>query len=100
MNRIPQEFQAILWSTNIKNLDLEKDKNYIIHQVLLYGNLKQIKWLFKAYGKGKVRETFIKNPLPIYTRTVFHFVKNFILGLKDKKLDEKKYIKNIVGSLK
>ena len=33
--KIPKSFQGILWSANIKNLDLERDKGYIIHQVLM-----------------------------------------------------------------
>jgi Cu/Ag efflux protein CusF len=49
---IPSEFQPILWSKNIKDLDLKKDKIYIIHQILSYGNLEQIKWLFKIYKKS------------------------------------------------
>jgi len=97
MNAIPQEFQPILWSTNIKSLDLEKDKNYIIHQILSYGSLQQIKWLFKIYGKEKIKKVFVRNPVPIYTKPIFYFIKNFILNLKDKELDKKKYIKNIVG---
>lgn len=100
VKKIPQEFQPILWSTNIKNLDLEKDKNYIIHQVLSYGNLQQIKWLFKTYSREEILKIFIESPTPIYTKPIFYFVKNFILGLKDKKLNEKKYIKNIVGYLR
>jgi len=97
MKKIPSEFQTLLWSKSIKKIDLEKDKNYIIHQILSYGDLNQIKWLLQVYGKKIVREIFIKNPLPVYTKPVFYFVKNFILGLKNTKLNEKKYIKNIIG---
>lgn len=37
---IPENWQGILWSCNVKKLDWQKDKNYIIHQVLMYGDLK------------------------------------------------------------
>ncbi len=97
---IPSEFQPILWSANVKKLDLEKDKNYIIHQVLMYGDLHQIRWLFQTYKKEEIKEVFLKNPLPIYTKPIFYFIKNIILNLKKKKLDERKYIKNIVGPLR
>lgn len=90
---IPVEFQPILWSKNVKNLDLEKDKVYIIHQVLSYGSLDQIKWLFKIYKKKEIREVFLKFPKRIYIPSVFYFIKNFILGLKKKRLKEEKYVK-------
>jgi hypothetical protein len=34
--------KPILWSKNIKNLDSENDKIYIIHQVLSYGSIEDI----------------------------------------------------------
>src|SRR3989339_136028 len=40
--------QGILWSKDIKNIDLEGDKIYIIHQVLSYGKINQIKYHFKS----------------------------------------------------
>ncbi len=95
MNTIPQEFQPILWSKNVKDLDLEKDKNYIIHQILNYGNLSQIKWLFKVYKKEEIRRIFLKFPKRIYTPAMFYFVKNFILDLKKKQLREEKYVKTL-----
>ncbi|PIV12741.1 MAG: hypothetical protein COS47_00935 [Candidatus Nealsonbacteria bacterium CG03_land_8_20_14_0_80_36_12] len=96
LNKIPSEFQGILWSANVRELDLEEDKNYIIHQVLMYGSLEQIRWLFRTYKKEEIKKVFIENPVPIYTKPIFYFIKNIILNLK-KKLDEKKYIKNIIG---
>lgn len=92
MDRIPQEFQPILWSVNVKNLDLEKDKNYIIHQVLMYGDLEEIAWLFKVYSKKEVKKVFEEAPMKIYSPQVFHFIKNIILGLKKKTLSPKKYV--------
>lgn len=85
--------QGVLWSKDIRNLDLEKDKIYIIHQILSYGNLKQIKWLFKIYKLKKIQEVFIKYPKKIYTPPVFYFIKNFILGLQKKRLPKEEYVK-------
>jgi hypothetical protein len=90
--KIPKSFQGILWSVNVKNLDLEKDKVYIIHQVLMYGNLKQIRWLFQVYGKKEIRRVFEETPMKIYSPQCFNFVKNIILNLKEKSLPTDKYI--------
>ncbi|MFH1462641.1 MAG: hypothetical protein ABIG08_03045 [bacterium] len=91
--KIPEFLQGILWSQNIKKLDLENDNVYIIHQVLSYGNLGQIRWLFKVYPFKEIKEVFVKYPKKIYTAPVFYFVKNFILNLKNKKLSVQKYVK-------
>lgn len=101
MRKIPSKkvlssLQGILWSKNIKKLDLEKDKVYIIHQVLSYGNLRQIKWLFKLYPSKEIEEVFLKHPKKVYSAPVFYFVKNFILELKEKKLPEKRYVKAVL----
>lgn len=48
-NKLPKNLQAVLWSRNIENLDFQKSKNYIIHQILAYGTWEQIGWLFKTY---------------------------------------------------
>ena len=93
--KIPKEFQPILWSTNIKNLDLEYDREYIIHQVLMYGTLKQIGWLFKVYKENTIREVFLERPQNIYTPPAFYFIKNIILGLQNIPLSKKKYVKTL-----
>lgn len=90
---IPETLQGILWSKNVKNLDLEKDKVYIIHQVLSYGNLNQIKWLCKIYKLKEIQEVFLKYPKKVYTPSVFYFVKNIILNLNNRKLLAQNYIK-------
>lgn len=85
--------QGILWSKDIKNIDLQRDKIYIIHQVLSYGQIKQIKKLFKIYNLDEIRDVFENHPKRIYSPAVFNFVKNFILHLKAKKLPKEKYVK-------
>jgi len=56
---IPKTLQSILWSASVKKLDLDSDKNYIIHQVLTYGSLEQIRWLFETYGRKTIKEVFV-----------------------------------------
>lgn len=95
IKKIPRSFQGILWSTNVKNLDMERDKVYIIHQVLMYGTLDQIKWLFKVYKKETIKKIFLEEPQRIYNPPAFFFLKDFILGLKNTPVNEKKYVTSI-----
>lgn len=98
--KIPPGFQGILWSVNVKNLDLEKDRVYIIHQVLMYGTLKQIRWLFKVYGKEMIEKIFLEEPKKIYRPATFYFIKNFILDFKKVKLKEEKYVQTPLADFK
>src|SRR3989339_540614 len=85
--------QGILWSKDIKNIDLEGDKIYIIHQVLSYGKINQIKYLFKIYKPREIIDVFVNHPKRIYSPAVFNFIKNFILNFKEKDLSANKYVK-------
>ena len=84
--------QAILWSKSLKKLDLEKDKIYLVHQILAFGSLKEIPWLFKKFTKREISNIFLNYPQKVYTPASFNFVRKIVLGLKNK-LDEKKYLK-------
>jgi len=92
---IPKNLQGILWSADVKNLDLEKDKIYIIHQVLMYGDLKEIAWLFRAYSKKEISDVFRSSPMKIYSPQGFYFIKNIILNLKKKPLPPEKYVASL-----
>lgn len=86
--------QGVLWSKNVGLLDLEKDKIYIIHQILSYGDVKEIRWLFGVYPRKEITQVFFRFPRKVYQPSVFNFVKIFILGLKDQFIDESQYVKS------
>jgi hypothetical protein len=60
---IPKFIQPYLWSYDLKKIDLKKDKERIITNILNLGDRKATKWLFKQYSKEEIKE-IIKNPLP------------------------------------
>lgn len=87
---IPKSLQAVLWSRGIENLDLNKDKEYIIHQVLAYGRWEDLVWLFDKYGKNQVREVFINYPTKNYSPAGLKFVGKILLEVGDQ-IDSRKY---------
>ena len=95
--KIPKKLQPILWSTDVRLLDIEKHKRYIINQVLIYGTMDEIRWLFATYSKEEVVRVFLTKPTKMYPKEVYCFIKNFILNLKDKELDEQDYVTSISG---
>jgi len=88
-------FKGILWSRKFDSLDLEGDKTYIVHQVLSYGNMNQVKELFDLYSKEEVGRVFSTFPKKNYTPPAFNFVKNCLLNLEKVKVKSENYVKSI-----
>jgi len=91
--KLPHKLQSVLWTIHINNLDLEKDKYYIIHQILAFGNLENLVWLLSNYPKKEIADIF-KVTFKDYSRPRFYLVKDALLGLKDWHPDERYYVKN------
>ena len=58
---IPSKMKWLFWSYNTKTLDLKRDKDYIITQVLNYGTWEDLKWLYKLYSEKEIKEV-VKHP--------------------------------------
>lgn len=89
-----KKLQATLWSTSVKDLDIKKDQNYIIHQILAFGSIEEWRWLFKTYSLKNINTLFVKEPSKIYFAERFFFVKDVLLGLKDINLVKEYYVVN------
>jgi len=99
--KLPQFLQPTLWSLKVENLDVQKDKIYIINQILVYGGLKELRWLFKTYPKQVIKEVFLHQPLKIYTPTAFNFAKEILLNIRNQSLNFAEYDRNserVIGS--
>ena len=92
MKKIPKSLQGALWSVNIAKLDLEKDRPYIINQVLSYGTLDEIRWLMRTYRKDVVKQVFLNQPMKVYTKQCFALMKNVMFDLKQANIPEEKYV--------
>lgn len=93
LSKLPEDLQAILWSKDIHDVNLKKDKNYIIHQILAYGRWKDLLWLAKTYGYDQIYKTFITNPAKDYSERSFNFVQKVMLKVPDSLVDKRYYVK-------
>ena len=59
---LPEFLSGVLWSYNLNSLDLTKDAPRIITNILLYGGVEPVQWLFKTYSHERIRAV-IENPL-------------------------------------
>ena len=69
----PKSLQAVLKSAAVEDLDLEKNKAYIIHQILSSGTWEQLQWLLNIYGSHTVKEVFRTRPMKIYSPEAYNF---------------------------
>ena len=76
---LPLSFRPLFWSYRFRDLDIHEDTKLIIKQILLYGDLRQLRWMVKAYTKEKIRnilsripETELRPSSVEFAKTVFH----------------------------
>lgn len=96
---IPSNLQGILWSKSVEKLDLREDRIYIINQILAFGTLAHLKWLFKTYKLAEIVEVFTKHPLKIYQKSTFNFVKNILLSLEGQ-VRQEKYVSTLPRNIR
>ncbi|MFH0749756.1 MAG: hypothetical protein V1917_02455 [Candidatus Gottesmanbacteria bacterium] len=99
-NHPPAFLQPYLWSTNVQQINIQKDKWYIIHQLLYYGNIKELQWLFSTYSQKEIVDTFIKQPAKMYSSQAYLFVKNYLLSLSRIHLNKDDYVTSISGPVR
>ncbi len=93
MSKIPKNLQGILWSRNINNLDLQEDKNYIVHQILAYGGWEHLIWLLNNYKLNKIRDIFVQHPSKDYDERSFNFIQKILLKIPEADIDKRYYVK-------
>lgn len=96
---LPKFLQSVLWSYDIKKIDIKTDKELIIQQVLNWGTEKQLKWLFKTYSKKEIKHVLRYSRRGSWQANVL----NFWLRVFDIKLNKDTYelaIFDLVPSIK
>jgi CRISPR/Cas system CSM-associated protein Csm2 small subunit len=92
--KLPKFLKGYFWFTNFDRLDLDKDKEDIIHQILSIGSLEAVRWLFNTYGRNTIRKVFLEKPAKTYRPETFNWAKNILLDLEKKKLNLNQYVIN------
>jgi hypothetical protein len=53
--------QALFWDTNPRNIDAEKNAQYVIERVLDFGNDEEVRWLYHFYDKSLLKSVVAKS---------------------------------------
>jgi len=54
-NHIPAALQPHFQEYDLELLDLEEDAELIIQRTLEYGDWDEVRWLFRTYGRRRIR---------------------------------------------
>lgn len=97
--KLPKFLQPFLWSVKIEELDWWTDRIYIIHQILAFGDVKALKWLFKNYSREEIKRVFLEHPMRIYRNSGLNLA-NMVIFDSPIKLNNKNYVVASHRSLK
>lgn len=54
--QLPESLRSYFWDVAFEELEIEKSAFLIIKRVLDRGNLSDIRWLVKTYGKNEIKK--------------------------------------------
>ena len=93
--QIPPSVQSLFWSAPHVPHTVENDASEIIHKVLAYGGIEDIRWLKKTYSQDTLQRVFRDQPQAVYTPSAFHFAADVVLHLEESSLDRNRYVKSV-----
>jgi hypothetical protein len=81
MKEMPQSAKNCLWSYDIDKLNLEINKGKIIFNILNFGNMEAVKWLFNTYKKQEIVKVAVSTSETEWSKKSLNYWKN-ILGFE------------------
>ena len=58
--QIPESFRSYFWDITFEELEIKKSAHFIIKRVLDRGNLSDISWLLRTYGKDEIKKVVME----------------------------------------
>ena len=52
MQGLPETSVAYFWDVDVSSVDVDKDASFIIHRLLEWGDVEDIRWLLNRYPKN------------------------------------------------
>lgn len=79
--KIPSFFKPLFWSYDFSKINLKEDKKNIIINTLNRGNWQHWQWIFKTFGKNKVKKTIENTPASEFRDRALKLI-CLLLGIK------------------
>ncbi len=71
--KLPSDIAYCLWSYDLSSLDLWRDRQLIITQVLNYGTWQGVQWLFQTYPEKEIKEVIAHPNRGLWLGQVLNF---------------------------
>ena len=71
--RIPPAIARCLWSYDLSSIDLRRDREVVITQVLNYGDWGGVQWLYRVYPERAIREVVAHPRRGLWLKQVLNF---------------------------
>ncbi len=85
--QLPEYLRSYFWDVDFEDLDIKTHSFLIIKRILDRGNLSDIRWLIKTYGKDAIKEVVVETkdlarPTGNFWADVLNLDKNKIVCLQ------------------
>jgi hypothetical protein len=85
----------LFWSANQDVLDVERDRDEIIHHTLAYGSVEDIRYLLRLYSRPIVKKSFLEGRPGYYSPQAVAFAQSLF---SIPKLNFSHYTKRVKGT--
>ena len=59
LKRIPEKFRVVFWDTDFEQLDIEKNKEFIISRMYCKGGISGIMWVERTYSYHDIKQAAV-----------------------------------------
>lgn len=56
-----QNLSRVFWDTDVKQIDFDKQGNFVILRILEHGHLEDVKWLLKKYPTKTIKKAICQS---------------------------------------
>lgn len=88
---MPKELKKYFWDVNFEELDIRKNKRYIIARLYCYGDIKAIKWIKETYSDDDIKDVALN------CRNLKPLVANYLRQQYNLKKENMAYYKNVAA---
>jgi len=71
--KCPHYISSCFWSYDVATVDIDKDKQFIVAQVLNYSDWSGVMWLFKSYSKSVIKNVVAHPRRGIWFKDALNF---------------------------
>ncbi len=87
-SQIPTFIKWVFWSYDVERLNIKRDKELIITQVLNYGDWNSVRWLLKTYSEDVIKNVLIHPNRGVWWKKVLNFwLTVFNLEIRESKFE-------------